>query len=152
MNKVLIIGRIVRDPVISVTSSGIKRAYYTIAVNRIGQENQADYIPVVSWRQDAEVIERFVLKGSLISVEGRFTSSTLKNNDGSFTTRYEVTSERIELLENKAQTDARRQGKTGEFTPQAKQPTPSTSQPMTFEGENNTQQDSKDDFDWDFDV
>lgn len=149
MNKVLIIGRLVRDPVVSVTSTGIKRAYFTVAVDRPLQENQADYIPVVAWRQDAEVIEKFVIKGSLISVEGRFTSSTLKAADGSFNTRYEVTTERIQLLESKTQTDARRQGKTTEFS----QPkTQTQSQPMTFEGESNTDKSSKDDFDWDFDV
>lgn len=66
-------------------------------------------------------------KGSLVSIEGRFTSSTYQNNDNQTVTRYEVTADRVESLESRAQTESRKQ--TGDF----KTPSATATQEMKFE-------------------
>ncbi len=107
MNKVLIVGRLVRDPETNQTGSGIKYTRFTVAVDRQYGENQADFIPMVAWRNQADFIDKYLNKGSLVSVEGRFTSSTYQNNDNQNITRYEVTVDNVQGLESKAQQERR---------------------------------------------
>ncbi|MCP4336774.1 MAG: single-stranded DNA-binding protein [Mycoplasma sp.] len=105
MNKVLLVGNLVRKPEMFQTQSGINYTRVTIAVSRQFGENQTDFIPIVIWRQQSEFISKYAIKGSKISVEGRFSSSTYKNADGNNVTNYEVTAERIQLLDSKAETE-----------------------------------------------
>ena len=107
MNKVLTIGRLVRDPETQETNSGIKYTRFTIAVDRPFGDNQTDFIPVVAWRSQADFIQKYLTKGSLVSVEGRFTSSSYTNADGQNVTRYEVTADRVESLETRTQAENR---------------------------------------------
>lgn len=107
MNKVMLVGRFVRDPETQQTSSGIKYSRFTIAVDRQFGENQTDFVPVVAWRSQADFIDSYLKKGALVSVEGRFTSSTYQNQENQNVTRYEVTADRVEGLESKAQAQAR---------------------------------------------
>lgn len=110
MNKVMLVGRFVRDPETQQTSSGIKYSRFTIAVDRQFGENQTDFVPVVAWRSQADFIDSYLKKGALVSVEGRFTSSTYQNQENQNVTRYEVTADRVEGLESKAQAQAREGG------------------------------------------
>lgn len=107
MNKVMLVGRFVRDPETQQTSSGIKYSRFTIAVDRQFGENQTDFVPVVAWRSQADFVDSYLRKGALVSVEGRFTSSTYQNQENQNVTRYEVTADRVEALETKAQAAAR---------------------------------------------
>ncbi|CAM9138903.1 single-stranded DNA-binding protein [Mycoplasma marinum] len=107
MNKVLLVGNLVRDPETYQTNSGIKYTRFTVAVNRTFGEDQADFIPIVAWRQTAEFIEKYLSKGSKVSVEGRFSSSTYKNAQDETVTRYEVTADRVNSLESRAQRENR---------------------------------------------
>ena len=74
-NKVVLIGRLVRDPDVRVTSSGISLTRFTIAVDRIrkrdGQEGVTDFIRIVAWRRLAEICGSYLKKGKLVSIEGR---------------------------------------------------------------------------------
>ena len=145
MNKVLLIGRLVRDPETQSTGSGIKYSRFTIAVDRQFGENQTDFVPVVAWRSQADFVENYMKKGSLVSVEGRFTSSTYQNSEQQNVTRYEVTADRVEALESKAQTEARIA--TGE----TKVPSVTATQVMQFEDE--MKEDTKNiDVPWDLDL
>ncbi len=114
MNKVLLVGRLVRDPETSSTSSNIKFTRFTIAVSRPFGEDQADFIPIVAWRSQAEFVEKYMNKGALVSIEGRFNSNTYQNNENQTVTRYEVSADRVQTLETKAQVEART-GNTQEF-------------------------------------
>lgn len=107
MNKILLIGRLVRDPETQQTNSGIKYSRFTIAVNRPYGENQVDYIPIIAWRAQSDFVERYMRKGSQLSIEGRFSSSTYQNADNQTVTRYEVAADRIGGLETKAQREIR---------------------------------------------
>ena len=102
MNKVLLVGRLTRDPYTNSTASNIKYSRFTVAVSRPFGVDQTDFIPVVAWRSTAEFIEKYAKKGAQVSVEGRFNSSTYQNDEGDNITRYEVTADRVELLESRA--------------------------------------------------
>lgn len=107
MNRVLLVGRLVRDPETRETGSGIKYSRFTLAVSRPFGDNEADFIPIVTWRNQANFVEKYMKKGSLMSIEGRFTSSTYQNNEGNNITRYEVTAERVQALESKGVNQSR---------------------------------------------
>jgi len=75
MNKVIIVGRLTRDPEVRYTQSGKAVASFTVAVNRrfsrSDQQNTADFIPVVAWEKLAEICGNNLIKGSQVLVEGR---------------------------------------------------------------------------------
>lgn len=144
MNKIMLIGRIVRDPETQSTQSGIKYSRFSIAVDRPFSEDQTDFIPVVAWRNQASFIESYLKKGSLISIEGRFTSSRYTNSENQQVTRYEVTAERVNSLESRAQREAREAS-----TREVDIPTSATAtQVMKFAEENKPDQDEKKQEDW----
>ncbi len=79
-NRVILMGRLVADPELRQTQSGISMCRLRIAVDRgfakQGEERQSDFINVTCWRQTAEFVSRYFSKGRMIHVEGR-----LQNND-----------------------------------------------------------------------
>ena len=103
MNKVLLIGRITKDPEVRYTQSGIPSVNFTLAVDRgmrdASGNRQADFISCVAWRGQADFISRFVKKGFLLSVEGRIQTRNYQGQDGQ--TRYvtEVVLDQIENLQ-----------------------------------------------------
>lgn len=90
MNKVILIGRLARDPEMRTTSSGISMTRFTIAVSRPfnaqdGQQ-QTDFINCITWRRQAENVAKYCAKGSQIAVEGRIQVGSYDAQDG--TKRY----------------------------------------------------------------
>ncbi len=92
LNRVILMGRIVADPELKTTGTGISVTSFRIAVERSyvksGEERKADFIDVVCWRNTAEFVCRYFGKGSLIAVEGQLQSRTYQAKDG--TNRYVV--------------------------------------------------------------
>ena len=86
MNKVVLIGRLTRDPELRYTQSNIPAASFTLAVNRPFQnqngERDADFINIVIWRKQAETAKKYLAKGSLIAVEGRIQTRNYDGQDG----------------------------------------------------------------------
>lgn len=110
MNKVILIGRVTRDPELRYTASNIPSTRFTIAVNRPFQnqngEREADFINVVVWRKQAENVKKYVSKGSLIAVEGRIqTGSYEKDGQRVYTT--DVVADTVQFLESKSQSQNR---------------------------------------------
>ena len=74
LNKVIIMGRLTKDPELRTTTSGVSVTSFTVAVDRgyvkAGEERQTDFLTVVAWRQTAEFVTRYFHKGSMIAVEG----------------------------------------------------------------------------------
>lgn len=110
MNKVVLIGRVTRDPELRYTSSNIPNTRFTLAVNRTFQnqngENEADFIPIVVWRKQAENVKKYVSKGSLVAVEGRIqTGSYEKDGQRVYTT--DVVADNVQFLESKGASEAR---------------------------------------------
>ena len=104
MNKVFLIGRLVRDPELRYTSSNIPVATFSLAVNRnfAGQngERETDFINIVVWRKQAENVKKYITKGSLVAVEGRIqTGSYEKDGQRVYTT--DVVADNVQFLESK---------------------------------------------------
>lgn len=85
MNKVILMGRLTKDPELRQSQNGISVARFTIAVNRRfakdGQQ-QADFINCVAWRQTGEFITKYFEKGSMIAVVGSIQTRSWDGNDG----------------------------------------------------------------------
>lgn len=107
MNRVILVGRITKDPEIKSTQSNIAVVTFTLAVNRQfadqSGEKQADFIQCVVWRKQAENLARFVRKGALLGVEGRIQTRQYEADNG---TRYvtEVVCDSVQFLESKGDT------------------------------------------------
>lgn len=102
MNKVILTGRITKDPEIRYTSSGIASVQFSLAVDRpmsrdANGNRQADFINCVAWRGQADFLSRFVHKGNLLCIEGRISTRTYQAQDNQ--TRY-VTEVIVDQLEN----------------------------------------------------
>jgi single-strand DNA-binding protein len=114
LNKVVLIGRLVRDPELRYTNSNIPVVSFTLAVNRpfVSQnqasgENNADFISCTVWRKQAENVSKYVNKGSMVAVEGRLQTRDYmdeKNNVRRYVT--EVICDSVVFLDSKPQTDA----------------------------------------------
>lgn len=92
LNRVILMGRLVSDPELKTTGTGISVTSFRIAVDRSyvksGEERKADFFDIVCWRNTAEFVCRYFGKGSLIAVEGQLQSRTYQAKDG--TNRYVV--------------------------------------------------------------
>lgn len=91
MNKVILIGRLARDPELRTTAGNVSVATFTIAVSRPfspqnGGDSGADFISCVVWRRAAENLAKYCHKGSQIAVEGRIQTRNYTAQDG--TKRY----------------------------------------------------------------
>ena len=111
MNKVVLIGRLTRDPDLRYPSSNIPVANFTVAVNRNftnqNGEREADFINVIVWRKQAENVKKYIGKGSLVAVEGRIQTRNYEGNDGKRVYVTEVVADNVQLLESKAQSQNR---------------------------------------------
>lgn len=104
INRVILVGRITKDPEKKETQSNIAVVSFTLAVNRqftdSSGERQADFIQCVVWRKQAENLARFVKKGALLGIEGRIQTRTYEVEG---VTRYvtEVVCDSVQFLESK---------------------------------------------------
>ena len=110
MNKVILIGRLVKDPEMRYTQSGKGVCSFTLAVDRrFSKEGQqtADFIPIVAWNKLAEIVGDNLTKGRRISVDGRMQVRNYDAQDG--TKRYvtEVIADEVEFLDSKRDGQAR---------------------------------------------
>ena len=106
INRVVLVGRMTRDPELRRTPQGDAVTSFTLAVNRNftsrdGQQ-QADFINCVVWRKPAENVERYCSKGSLVGVEGRIQTRSYDNQQGQRVYVTEVICDSVQFLEPKA--------------------------------------------------
>lgn len=85
-NRVILMGRLTRDPELRTTQSGISMCHISVAVDRQfakqGEERQADFFDVTLWRQSAEFVCKYFSKGQMIHIEGRLQNNNYTDNDG----------------------------------------------------------------------
>ena len=112
INKAIIMGRLVADPEVKQTPSGVSCCQFTVAVNRDyvqqGQERQADFISVVAWRQTAEFISKYFSKGKMIAIDGELRTRTYDDKRYPDVKHYvtEVYANKVSFCESKgAQSD-----------------------------------------------
>ena len=87
LNHITIMGRLVRDPELRRTGSGIAVASFTVAVDRDfgsrdGGERETDFIDCVAWRQTGEFVSKYFTKGRMIVVSGRLQIRSWNDKDG----------------------------------------------------------------------
>ena len=105
MNKVFLIGHLVKDPELRYTSSNIPVTSFTLAVNRnFANQNggkEVDFINIVAWKKQAENIHKYCFKGSRVSIEGRIQIRNYEDQNGQKRYVSEVALENIEFLSTK---------------------------------------------------
>jgi single-strand DNA-binding protein len=104
LNRVILIGRLTRDPELRYTPAGVAVTQFTLAVDRPfsgqGGQREADFIPVVTWRQLAETCANYLRKGRLAAVEGRIQVRNYDNNEGRRVYVTEVIADNVRFLES----------------------------------------------------
>ena len=102
MNKVILIGNLTRDPEMHTTPAGVNKASFTIAVNRRFSNQQgvreADFIPIVAWRERADFCGRYLQKGKKICVVGSLQVRSYDAQDGSKRYVTEIIADSVEAL------------------------------------------------------
>lgn len=105
INRVILVGRLTKDPEYRQTPSGVSVATFTLAVNRSFTnsqgEREADFINVVVFRKQAENVSKYLSKGSLAGVDGRIQSRSYENNEGRRVFVTEVVADNVQFLEPK---------------------------------------------------
>lgn len=107
INKFIGVGRLTKDPEFRTTQSGISTATFTLACNRPFKnkngEQEADFINVVTFRNQAENVNNYLSKGSLAGVEGRIQTRNYENKEGQRVFVTEVVADSVQFLEPKSQ-------------------------------------------------
>jgi len=80
MNRVAIVGRLTKDIELKKTQSGLSVTSFTVAVNRRGGDQTADFIACVAWKQSAEYLSNYGKKGSVVALEGRIQTRNYEQN------------------------------------------------------------------------
>jgi len=103
LNRIILIGRLVADPQLRYTQSGIAVANFTIAVDRpfLSQsgERETDFIDIVTWRKQAEVVANHLSKGRLVAVEGRLQIRSYDDQNGIRRKAAEVVADQVRFLD-----------------------------------------------------
>ncbi|MEX5937437.1 single-stranded DNA-binding protein [Mammaliicoccus sciuri] len=106
INRVVLVGRLTKEPEYRVTPSGVQVATFTLAINRTftnqNGERQADFIKCVVFRTPAENVNKYLNKGNLAGVEGRLQSRSYENNEGKRVYVTEVVCDSVQFLEPKS--------------------------------------------------
>lgn len=106
INRVVLLGRLTKDPELRETQNGISTCNFTVACDRRtgkDQEKKADFISCVAWRQDADFLGRYGHKGDVIGVDGRIQTRTYEK-DGTTVYVTEVVAESVKLPVGKKET------------------------------------------------
>ncbi|OLS05170.1 single-stranded DNA-binding protein [Staphylococcus epidermidis] len=105
INRVVLVGRLTKDPEFRTTQNDVSVATFTLAVNRNFKnkngEQQADFINVVVFRQQAENVNNYLSKGNLAGVDGRIQSRSYENKEGQRVYITEVLADSVQFLEPK---------------------------------------------------
>ncbi len=106
LNRIIIMGRLVRDPELRTTQSGVSVTSFTLAVdrdfkNRDSGEKSTDFIDVVAWRQTAEFICKYFAKGRMAVAEGRLQIREWKDRDGNNRRSAEVVADNVYFGDSK---------------------------------------------------
>ena len=121
LNKVILMGRLTRDPELRTTNNGTSVASFSLAVerdfkNRETGERETDFIDIVAWRQTADFVSQYFSKGQLATVEGRLQIRDWTDTDGHKRRAAEVVAQNIYFAGQRPQAQAVAEH-AGEFAP-----------------------------------
>ena len=105
LNKVVLAGRITADPELKTTQSGISVTTFSLAINRRyskdREQQQADFITIVAWRNTAEFITKYFRKGSAICITGSIQTRSWTDNQGNKRYATEVVADEAIFVDSK---------------------------------------------------
>ncbi len=112
LNRVILIGRLTRDPELKYLTNGTAVASFSLAINRKFNREETDFIDIVAWRGLAENCANYLSKGSLTAVEGRIQVRTYETKEGQKRKATEVVADDVRFLDKsgKGSTAASGQG------------------------------------------
>ena len=106
LNRVILIGRLTKDPELKYTPNGVAVANFTLAVDRFRTnaqgEKEVDFIPIVVWQKQAENAANYLAKGSLCAIDGRMQTRTYEDKDKQKRWITEVVAESVRFLSKKS--------------------------------------------------
>ena len=103
MNIAILMGRLTKDPDISTSQNGTQIARYTIAIDRIGKDQGADFISCVAFNKSAEFADKYLKKGTKIAIEGMIRTGSYTTKDGQTVYTTDVCVNRQEFAESKGE-------------------------------------------------
>jgi len=127
LNRVVLVGRLTKDPDLRYTASGVAVSNFTVAVNRPFTNQQgdreADFINCVVWRRPAENLANYMRKGSMVGIDGRIQTRNFEGQDGRTIFVTEVVADSVQFLESKGSNQSRRQNQPNQsgFQPERNQ-------------------------------
>ncbi len=116
LNKIMLIGNVGKDPELQVTSDGTPFTRFSLAVNRSYKSSsgekveETEWFNVVTWRQLAEICERYLHKGSKVYIEGRLSQRKYTDREGIQRTAVDVIATDMEMLSPKATSSSVEEG------------------------------------------
>lgn len=117
LNRVVLVGRLTKDPELRATQSGISVASFTVACDRRfareGEERKTDFINCIAWRQTGENLAKYVTKGVRIALEGSLQTRSWQDNDGKNHYVTEVIVDNWEFAQSKSENTASSEGPNG---------------------------------------
>lgn len=113
LNKVVVIGRLTKDPELKKTQSGVSVISFSIAneddfKNKDG-EKEVDFLDVVAWRGTAEMVAKYCTKGRLVAACGRLKTRTWQDKDGNNRKVVEIRADEVYFLGDNKRNDAEAQ-------------------------------------------
>ncbi|MBQ9840706.1 MAG: single-stranded DNA-binding protein [Erysipelotrichaceae bacterium] len=110
INRVILVGRLTKDPMLRKTQTGTSVTSFTVACGRrvaAGQEPQTDFINCVAWNRTADIVSQYTHKGSLVGVEGRIQSRSYDDAQGKRVYVTEVVCDSVQFLESRSASENR---------------------------------------------
>lgn len=108
LNRVVLIGRLARDPELRYTPNGVASCTFTLAVERNFTQQgkkEADFINIVTWRNLAENCANYLKKGNMAAVDGRLQIRHYENKEGKRVYVSEIVADNVRFLETKNQNE-----------------------------------------------
>ena len=126
LNRIILMGRLTRDPELRQTQSGVSVANFSLAVDRDFKdkstgEKGTDFIDIVAWRSSAEFVSRFFTKGRMAVVEGRLQLRDWTDKDGNKRRTAEVLAEHVYFGDSRRDTEGGAES-GGAYTPPPAEP------------------------------
>ena len=120
INCAFIMGRLIADPELRTTPSGISVTSFCVAVDRsfvkAGEERKADFINVVAWRQTADFVTRYFHKGSMIAVQGSIQTRSYEDKNGNKRTAVEIVADKVSFCGSKSGSNGSFDTQTSNYT------------------------------------
>ena len=107
LNCAVIMGRLVADPELKTTATGLSVTSFTVAVDRnfvrSGEERKTDFLNVVAWRQQADFVTKYFRKGSMIAVQGSLQTRNFEDKNGNKRVAYEILADQVSFCGSKSE-------------------------------------------------